>query len=72
MPRLVLWDVVLVIPEQKQIENVIYYVNAFNSEMDFWRNQTTFLRDTLRYTVIRVSLWNACSLEFVELDLIDG
>jgi hypothetical protein len=38
-PRLVLHDVVLVIPEQSQIDGVIYWVNAFNSELEFWRNR---------------------------------
>jgi hypothetical protein len=38
-PRLVLQDVVLVIPEQSQIDGVIYWVNAFNSELEFWRNR---------------------------------
>lgn len=60
MPRLVLWDVVLVLPEEPQIESIIYWVNAFNSELDFWKNQTTFLRDTLKYTVIQVRITFIC------------
>eukprot|EP00878_Enallax_costatus_P021703 GHUV01022993.1.p1 GENE.GHUV01022993.1~~GHUV01022993.1.p1 ORF type:complete len:782 (+),score=180.67 GHUV01022993.1:214-2559(+) len=56
VPRLVLFDVVLVLPEQKQIDNVIYWVNAFNSDLPFWRQQTSFLRDTLKYTVIQYTV----------------
>ncbi|WIA23478.1 hypothetical protein OEZ85_000223 [Tetradesmus obliquus] len=53
VPRVVLWDTVLVLPQQQQIESIIYWVNAFNSDVDFWRNQTRFLRETLQYTVIQ-------------------
>lgn len=38
-PRLVLHDVVLVIPQQSQIDGVIYWVNAYNSDLEFWRNR---------------------------------
>lgn len=46
-------NVVEVLP-QDQIDNIIYWANAFNSPTDFWRNNTRFLRDTLRYTLLRV------------------
>jgi hypothetical protein len=52
-PRLVVRNVVEVLP-QDQIDNIIYWANAFNSPTEFWRNNTRFLRDTLRYTVLRV------------------
>ncbi|KAF8061104.1 BAK1 [Scenedesmus sp. PABB004] len=58
-PRLVLHDVVLVLPEARQIESIVYWINAFNSDLPFWRQQTAFLRDALRYTVIRVSAGGA-------------
>lgn len=34
-----LLDVVLVIPQQSQIDGVIYWVSAFNSNLEFWRNR---------------------------------
>jgi hypothetical protein len=52
-PRLVLRNVVEVLPSE-QVEKIIYWVNAFNSEIEFWRQQTSFLRNTLKYTVIQV------------------
>jgi hypothetical protein len=42
-PRLVLHDVVLVIPQQSQIDGVIYWVNAFNSDLEFWRNRCVWV-----------------------------
>eukprot|EP00775_Hariotina_reticulata_P006912 gene6912-7128_t len=51
-PRLVLRNVVQVLPSD-QVENIIYWVNAFNSDLEFWRQQTSFLRDRLKYTVIQ-------------------
>jgi hypothetical protein len=41
--------------QQTTIDNIIYWANAFNSDLEFWRTNTRFLRDTLRYTVLRVS-----------------
>ncbi|KAF6237641.1 hypothetical protein COO60DRAFT_1653111 [Scenedesmus sp. NREL 46B-D3] len=126
-PRVVLWDTVLVLPQQEQIESIIYWwvagaaasccaalaarhgptghtirsegdrgpaaaacgstvsvllqvvvplahtllpqrqtgVNAFNSDLAFWRNQTRFLREVLQYTTIQAA-WGvaACTRRF--------
>jgi hypothetical protein len=54
-PRLVLHDVVLVIPEQSQIDGVIYWVNAFNSELEFWRNRWDSVIDSSCTSAIALS-----------------
>lgn len=46
-PRLVLVDDVMDFPEQIQVDNAAYWTDAFNSDLDFWRNQTAFMRDIL-------------------------
>jgi hypothetical protein len=44
-------------------------VNAFNSDLDFWRNQTRFLRETLQYTIIQVNVQNIFELRHKEKKL---
>lgn len=45
----------MVLPEQLQIDSFVYWADAFNSDLDFWKNQTAFMRDALGITEETVS-----------------
>lgn len=58
--RMVFWDCVMVFPEQLQIDSFIYWSDAFNSDLDFWKNQTAFMHSPLGISVQTVSHRSVC------------
>lgn len=53
--RVVLRNCSLVLPGQRFIDRLVYWANAFNSDLDFWRQQTQYMRNKLLYTAMSVS-----------------
>lgn len=56
MPRLNLRNCVEVLTDQQEVDFLTYWANAYTSNLTFYRNQTTYISQQLKFTNLQVGL----------------